>query len=297
MNNDIAIFYDEYVDTTFPDAKFVKEHLNILHWRDLKKNISACDRLQRKPFYKIAILNGKGMYKSNDKTITIDGPTIVFTEPLARFSFNTQDADFEGIYCVCSDSFLRGTSKLNLRNWPVFRQHGISAHVLDKESYQLLYNKMVEIEEEISSDYPFKEQLIRNRIFDIIHYVQKSIKYDVSVMRSLEDSLDERFFKVLENTFYQVSPSKPLGGKTPAYFAGILHTTVDYLNQTIKKMTGKTTQRIIYERLIEEANVLLSYSDLSIKEIAWALNFQESSHFINYYRKFTGKTPMAYRKI
>lgn len=63
----------------------------------------------------------------------------------------------------------------------------------------------------------------------------------------------------------------------------------------MKKNTGKTTQQLIHERIIEEANILLRHSNYSIKEIAWSLHFKETPHFINFYKKHTSCTPIEYR--
>jgi len=295
MHREVEIFYDEYVHRSYPDDQFFLGHFDVLHWDDLKKDLSACERLQRKPFYKIALLNGTAKYHSNNVEVPIAGYTIVFTEPMTRSGFSTDDENFVGAYCVCSESFLRGTAKLNLRSWPVFKDREIYVQPLNKEQYLFLSQIMLEIEQEKDSDYFFKEQLIRNRVFDIIHYIQKSIKSDNFPSLYIEDTLHERFLKLVENAFFEINLQKPLAGKTPAYFASLLNTTVDHLNQTLKKTMGKTTQGIIHERIIEEANILLKHTNYSIKEIAWCLNFQETPHFVNFYKKLTKTTPLVYR--
>lgn len=56
----------------------------------------------------------------------------------------------------------------------------------------MLFN---EIEQEKASNYVFKEHVIRGRIFDIIHYVQKSIFPENSLPNRDENTLDELFFR------------------------------------------------------------------------------------------------------
>ena len=68
------------------------------------------------------------------------------------------------------------------------------------------------------------------------------------------------------------------------------------LNKVLKTSIGKTTQTIIQERIVEEANVFLRHTSLSVKEIAWCLHFLETSHFQNFYKRQTGVTPIQYRK-
>ncbi|WP_160136432.1 helix-turn-helix transcriptional regulator [Chryseobacterium sp. c4a] len=292
---DIELFYNQYVNSEKIVETNYTGHFDLLYWKDLKRDLSACERLQRKPFFKIALLKGEGMYQCNDLYIPISGYSIVFTDPLTRSSFQTNDKNFEGTYCICTDNFLRGTSKINLRNWPVFHDRKVFAHSLTESEYHHLFTLFNDIEKENTSDYAFKELVIRGRIFDIIHYVQKSIPASIISSNRNEDTLDERFFKQLETEFFIINPDQPLRGKTPLYFASKLNCSTGNLNQYLKRNTGKTTQQLIHDRIIEEADVLLRHSNYSIKEIAWCLHFQETPHFINFYKKNTGKTPMEYR--
>lgn len=294
-NKDIHIFYDQYVNGEISVENSFLGHFDFLLWENLQKDLLACERLQRKPFYKIALLKGEAIYDAKGQQIPIAGNTIVFTSPLTRFSFKTVDENFNGKYCVCSESFFRGTSKLPLSNWPVFKDRGIYTQSLNNKQYHELLHLFNDIENENQSDYPLKEELIRNRVFDIIHYTQKLDKSLLEIIPTPEESLEDRFFKIMENAFYHISKEMPLEDKSPAYFAQLLFTSVDQLNKTIKKVTGKTTLSFIHQRIIEEANVLLRHTAYSVKEIAWCLHFQETSHFQNFYKKHTGCTPLEYR--
>ena len=292
---DIQLFYEEHTDEIDHTDFSYTGHFDILHWENLKHNLSACERLQRKPFFKIALLKGNATYHCSSREINISGYSIVFTDPLTRSTFKTDDENFEGKYCICTENFLRGNAKVNLHQWPVFHQRDIFVKELTSSDYEQIKTYFYSIEEEKDSAYIFKEELIRSRIFDIIHYVQKKLPTSIVIRQQNDDTLHEQFLKQLEIAFFEVSPKKPLKGKTPAYFAALLNCSVDKLNLAIKQASGKTTQQMIHERLIEEAGVFLKYSDLSMKEIAWTLRFQETSHFLNFYKKHTGVTPTEHR--
>jgi AraC family transcriptional regulator, transcriptional activator of pobA len=294
-NNDIHIFYDQYVNGESVTDNHFSGHFDFLLWENLQKDLAACGRFQRKPFYKIALLQGKAVYHTGNKQTLISGNTIVFTDPGIRFSFETVDEAFDGKYCVCSESFLRGTSKLSLGSWPVFKDRNIYTKSLSDEQYADLLHIFNEIEKEYKSDYLFKEELIRNRVFDIVHYTQKLNRQLPELIHLQEESLEDRFFKILENAFFNISKEMPLEDKSPAYFAQLLFTSVDQLNKAIKKATGKTTLAHIHGRIIEEANILLKHTAYSVKEIAWSLHFQETAHFQNFYKKQTNRTPLEYR--
>lgn len=293
--SDINIFYDQYVDGRPPYKEDYMGHFDFFLWKELQKDLSACERLQRKPFYKIALVSGNAVYQSKSKQIAISGYSIIFSDPMARFAFATNDEHFTGKYCVCSETFLRGTSRFGLDTLPIFQNRDIYVKSLSDIQYNELMILFDQIEKEHKSAYPYREQLIRNRIFDVIHYVQKSDEKFYSAVTIGEEGPGERFLKILENAFFKIAKEKMLESKSPSYYAGLLNTTVDNLNKALKIFTGKTTQTIIHERIIEEANVLLRYTNLSVKEIAWRLHFQETSHFQNFYKKQTGCTPLEYR--
>lgn len=294
-NSDINIFYDQYVDGHFPPEDGFFGHFDFLLWKDLQKDLSACERLQRKPFYKIALVSGNAIYQSKSSEIPISGYNIIFSDPLSRYSFTTNDIKFEGQYCVCSETFLRGTSQFSLATLPIFQSRDLYVKPLSDVRYNDLLILFEQIQNEHRSVYPYREQLIRNRILDIIHYVQKLDEKFYKIETTFEESLEERFLKMLENAFFNINKDKILESKSPSYYAGLLNTTVDNLNKVLKASRGKTTQAIIQERIIEEANVLLRHTTLSVKEIGWCMHFLETSHFQNFYKKLTGCTPIEYR--
>jgi AraC-like DNA-binding protein len=79
-----------------------------------------------------------------------------------------------------------------------------------------------------------------------------------------------------------------------AYAAQMVMTT-KALNACIKKISGKTCIEFINERLLTEAKRLLLYTDMSAKEIAYALNFQDNSYFTKFFTQRQHQSPSAFR--
>ena len=63
-----------------------------------------------------------------------------------------------------------------------------------------------------------------------------------------------------------------------------------------KKNLGKTPHEYSLEIKLEQAQKLLSNSNLMIKEIAEQLKFCDEHYFSYIFKKKTGKTPKEYRK-
>ena len=82
---------------------------------------------------------------------------------------------------------------------------------------------------------------------------------------------------------------------TVSDYANMLCITPGHLNDTVKKVTGKNAKTIIQEQIILEAKRMLYHSNQSIKEIAFYLKFEDSSHFNRFFKKITGLSPLDFR--
>ena len=80
------------------------------------------------------------------------------------------------------------------------------------------------------------------------------------------------------------------------FYADKLCLTPKYLSKIVKQATGRSGPDWIDTYVVLEARNLLRYSDLSIKEIVWRLNFANSSVFNKFFRTHTGISPSDYRK-
>ncbi len=69
-----------------------------------------------------------------------------------------------------------------------------------------------------------------------------------------------------------------------------------HLSRKFKSETGENIRDYIKYARIERAKLLLSTTDLSIKEIAAQLCFCASSHFAHVFREVTGQLPQQYRR-
>ena len=68
-----------------------------------------------------------------------------------------------------------------------------------------------------------------------------------------------------------------------------------YFSTVIKSKTGKSINNWIAEKVIAEAQAILSRSPTSIQEVASQLGFKEPGHFSRYFKKYTRMSPSAFR--
>ena len=99
------------------------------------------------------------------------------------------------------------------------------------------------------------------------------------------------FLKFLELVRGNFEHNHPL-----SWFAKMLGTTEAKLNEQSKLHTGKTAQNVIYGLIASEGKRLLAYQDLSVKEVAYKLGFNDPFYFSNFFKKHTRLSPKSYQE-
>jgi AraC family transcriptional regulator, transcriptional activator of pobA len=79
-------------------------------------------------------------------------------------------------------------------------------------------------------------------------------------------------------------------------YAEMLSISPDFLNRSVKAVTGKTAHEVLTDMIVLEAKVMLSQTELSIGEIAFKLSETNPSDFIRLFKNKVGKTPKKYRQ-
>lgn len=78
-------------------------------------------------------------------------------------------------------------------------------------------------------------------------------------------------------------------------YAALLFVTPSHLSEVVKSVTGRTSSDLINDRMVLEIKRLLKYSDLTVTEIAYKLNFSDQSYFAKYVKKLSSFSPKELR--
>ncbi|RYF48778.1 MAG: AraC family transcriptional regulator [Cytophagaceae bacterium] len=232
-----------------------------------------------------------------DKVVEIEQNALLFGTPKVPYHWLPQDDNQSGHFCLFTEEFLvQSKSGVVLDELPIFRPGGYPIFQLsDEESVEIafIFKKM---HKELSSDYAFKYDLLRNYVLELIHYGQK-LQPATSMYPSHTASarISSLFIELLERQFPIESPQQKLSLRTANEYANRLSVHVNHLNKVLKENTGKTTTVLIGSRVVQEAKILLKQTDWTISEIAYCLGFEEVAHFSNFFRKQTSFSPLAYR--
>jgi AraC family transcriptional activator of pobA len=251
----------------------------------------------RRDFYKIALVIGNGKMIYSDKQVVIDRPALVFSSPSVPSSWETGSGPQSGWFCLFTHAFIESHEhKSALQDFPLFKVGG--SHIIFPDEAQLAFltETLGRMMEEMDSDYEGKYDLLRNYLRIIMHEALKITPVNtIETNTSAAARITAQFLELLERQFPIDSPEQFLKLKTANEFAQNLAMHTNHLNRSVKEVTGKTTTQHISERVLKEAHALLKHTDWSIAQIANGLGFEEPAYFTNFFKKYTGSSPVMSR--
>jgi AraC family transcriptional activator of pobA len=156
-------------------------------------------------------------------------------------------------------------------------------------SLKSLYEKMSDESREKGA---FHLQILRLLLTDLLYEMNRACENCLlhsTRHLSKQYQLVYKFKKLVEDQFLTL--------KTVQEYADALFISAKYLTEIVKGETGQNALHVIHNRLYLEAQYLLSSSGLSIKEIAERLNFDNSSHFSRFFKRFAGNNPSEFKQL
>lgn len=251
----------------------------------------------RKDFYKICLTTGKSIVHYADRSFEAEGTILFFGNPHIPYSWETVSTSYVGYTCLFSEAFMKVAERSDsLLQSPLFKFGGTPILKITEQQRDFLNGIFRKMIEEQQGDYAHKDDLIRNYIHLIIHEalkLQPSNNYDQH--KNAASRIASVFLELLERQFPIETTDRPLKLKTAQDYAKSLSMHVNYLNRSVKEVTGKPTTAHITERIVHEAKSLLQHTDWNVADIAYALGFEYPTYFNNFFKKLTGTNPTSVR--
>ena len=251
----------------------------------------------RRAFYKISLIRGRSRIEYADQVVDVADSALWFASSRVPYRWLPHDQHQTGHFCIFTDEFLLPTTgRTPLAELP-FYQPGANPVVQVTEAefagIQSIFQKM---EREIATDYPYKYDLLRAYLLELIHYVQKLRPAPAQApAHNASARLAAQFADLLERQFPLESPQQCLRLRTAADYAAQLAVHVNHLNRVLKEATGHTTTALIGSRVAQEAKILLKQTSWNVSEIANSLGFADAAHFCNFFKRQSGVTPGDFR--
>lgn len=265
-------------------------------WNRVKK--SGPSAFGRRHFYLILLSIGSSKIQYGDQVIHLEGVHLFLGNSRIPYATEILSEKHSGYSCVFTEEFIKPLERLeNLQQSPLFQVNSNPAFELMPEQQVKLsgiFDTMISAD---ATDYLYKDDLMRTYIELIVHEaLQMRPAEHFTQSKNAALRITNQFMDILERQFPMQNLGEPLKLKTAQDYAGQLSIHVNYLNRSVKEITGKSTTAVIAERITAEAITLLRYTDWSIAEIAYVLGFEYPNYFSSFFKKMTGNIPKFYRE-
>lgn len=114
----------------------------------------------------------------------------------------------------------------------------------------------------------------------------------------LEDRDSRLINKIKSEVIRFVHHAKDLTGHTLSGHLSV-HLNKEYssLSKLFSTVEGRTIEQYYIQQRIEKAKELLIYDELNLSEIAFELGYSSVAHLSAQFKKITGMTPTAFKKL
>ena len=293
----IEEFYKRKFDWMPDNLKNEIGHFNVFNLEPFVGDKAQPVPYKRRDFYKIMLVIGNSKVHYADKVIEVKKQALSFSNPHIPYKWEHLDNIRSGSFCIFNQHFFHQYGNLN--QYSVFQPNGTHIFELSDEKVEKLAAVYKRMFEEIKSDYIHKYDVLRNLVFELLHFamkIQPTTNFDKQQINASK-RISVLFLELLERQFPIDEAHQKINLRAASEFASQLNIHVNHLNRAVKETTQKTTSQIVAERISQESKILLKHSNWSVSEIAYALGFTEVTHFNNFFKKHVQLSPLKFRNV
>lgn len=238
---------------------------------------------------------GETTFTSNLKEYRLKKDSLFIIGPKHILQIQSDDR-FKAHVIVITPDFLRRINIDTKHMMPLFLQFGSRPcmELTHKECTSLRsFISMVEQELE-GPETDFAVEIVGGLIAATIYKVGDILTHYIKEHPELENPIHNRAEEYFKQ-FTELLGEHYTRERSVGYYARQLCITPKYLTTLIKRISGKSVSEWIDSYVILEAKTLLKYSNMSVQEIAYYLNFPNQSFFGSYFKRNTGMSPSQYK--
>ena len=203
--------------------------------------------------------------------------------------------DFKGVGMVISQDFFSEVIQNVHELASIFmfaRTHPVS-HLLDTEADTFKdYHQRIK-QKILDTDHMFRTAVVKSLFTTMVYDLGNSI-FRIQKRRQPQQShtrAEAIFFNFIQLLSTYFREERHVG-----WYSKEMHISPKYLFEMVKEVSGRTPNEWIDMYVVKEIRLLLKNSNLSVKEIANELHFNNQSFMAKYFKFHVGMTPTEYRR-
>jgi AraC-like DNA-binding protein len=241
------------------------------------------------------LMYGKNSYDYEDGTLVFTAPGQV---TIFEGEMPTDNETNKGWTLAFHPDLIRKSSLADkMSQYSFFNYEVNEALHLSEDELKTIEELLDKIVKEYSQNLDRHSQnLIISNIELLLDYCTRFYDRQFYTRSNLNLDYVSKFEKLLKR-YYETEEVDEKGLPSVQYLAKELNFSSNYLNDLLKKETGKTAKEHIHLFVIEKAKNKLLNSKISISEIGYSLGFEYPQHFSNLFKSKTGFSPSEYRNL
>ena len=270
-----------------------QDGLHIATLEESSRSRGNRQRPHRHDFYQIFwITRGERLFSIDFDRFPVLAPSFVFVPPRAVHTFGTLESTSGYVLSFQQDFLESQGHTIDLyQDCPAFDPaHFRAVLQVTPESKECVTHCMEQLFAEFISKrigYRTATAALLRLLFVEISRALSSHVAPNSFQRY--SPLTARFLRRLHFRPYHIASASEI--------SGFLSVSRSWLNQLVRKETGKNLTEHLQGRLILESKRLLAHSDLNISEIAYLLGFEDASYFTRLFRQIAQTSPSEFREF
>ncbi len=255
-----------------------------------ERNSAHCYRSHRHSYHQLIWFTSAGQHYVDFKEYQHAENTIFLLMPGQVHRF-CSDAENEGFLFHFNDIFLHRNDKdaAMWAQYELFNELAEPCLQLPSGMEAEFHYITSQLREEITNkEYNYREQLYSYLKLLLLKVERLKRGQSQTPTRDAHFRLAMRFKQAVDEHKYSF--------QNVQFFADLLAVGEKTLGQASKKYFRTTPANFIHQKRILEAKRLLVSADLSIKEVAYKLGFQQATYFTKYFKKQTELTPRAFQQ-
>jgi AraC family transcriptional regulator, transcriptional activator of pobA len=249
----------------------------------------------RHDFYHLFwIESGNGIFVSDGRSYPLTRGSLIFVSPGQVHAWKCNDTLKGHVLCFEPASLFSGNDR------PYRLLHDLahfSATTRDRatfqvagSTYRILRVAFKNLADEFHGSAEFRCDMVRSQITALLIRLHRlCLSTPLVEVQGYSTQLTNRFLSLLEKEAGKLQRTR--------YYTSALSVSPRILVDAVLAETGKSPSAWIRDRSLLEARRLLIYTDLTISEIAYRLNFRNVSYFVRFYRRLAGVPPGASRGV
>jgi AraC family transcriptional activator of pobA len=233
------------------------------------------------------IQQGGGTMQVERRRFPFAAPFLLLLPPGEVHGFRYEPAS-SGYVLTLTDAFLGNCRGLVPDPWQPRESMTLGIRQGDplKRALDLAFTQL---ERDFRWSGPGRGAAVAGHVLVVLSLLQRAVAAEASARqpRSPQAELVARFRRHLEDHFIDHA-----GLAEHCLRLGVTPST---LSRACRAVTGNSPLELLHERLMLEARRMLSYSSLSISQVAYALGF-EPTYFSRFFTRREGTSPLAFQR-